>query len=375
MLASTYGRATSSSPGAVVGAAPRYYLGDIPGVKLAHMKGVGIAESWPAARLRRGWSPPAAPPRRVGAQLDVRLPPVCWPARWKAFASTTRDRAADFLTQTQYPRSRSNAPSPPPSAIAASRSTSARRTNCFSAMAGRTRGRGGAGDLSLGGGAEGDSVSFRAPHRGSVIRLNVYPILQQTMSVSLNGHSSRRSLSGAEWRDYDIPLPAFLGARGSNRVTFSFSNSDCLRPTRPRRAGGALVPGGHHHRRIGQSPKTPRSRRSASTSSSTAESLWRDTPTRFPAARLRREGVEPLPRRLGYDPRLAWPGHTRRGATWTTSSRPSPPAATAKTVATFSAPARSPRTAASARPNDIEEHDLLRRLGSVRRACRSLDGS
>ena len=335
----------------------RYYLGDIPGVKLAHMKGVGIAE------IMAGGSP-ASWMVTAGSSSDASVRnwmcgfPLLLASPLEGFRLHYAPSRRHFLTQ---------------------RSTLPEQRAVSAALGdhGFTLHLDPSDELLLGDGwanAEGEGRdSFRwavgrratvvvpraAPH-DRIIRLNAYPIVQQTMSVSLNGHALATLPMVREWRDYDVPAPAQFWREGMNRITFSFSNS--------------MSPGPHDSRELAVSFQTITIVDTGATAEDAevpslrldllldAASLWRNTPTRFPPARLRREGVEPLLGRLGYDPRTAWPRVVRGEIHLDDLAETIAAGSDCEDDTTFVR--RAFAVLLERRPNDIEEHDLLRRLGS-----------
>jgi mannosyltransferase len=337
----------------------RYYLGEIPGVKLAHMKGVGIAE------IMAGGAP-AAWLVTAGSSSDASVRnwmcgfPLLLASPLEGFRLHYAPSRRHFLTQ---------------------RSTLAEQRAVSAALGdhGFTLHLGPSDELLLGDGwanAEGEgresfrwavgrgaTVDFpRAAPRERVIRLNAYPILQQTMGVSLNGHALATLPMAREWRDYDIPAPARFWREGLNTVTFSFSN--------------ATSPGPHDRRELAVSFQTITIVDTGATAEDAevpslrlgadrfldAKTLWRNTPTRFPAAELRREGVEPLLGRLGYDPRTTWPQLARAEIHLDDLAETIAAGSDCEDPASFIH--RAFAVLLERHPNDIEEHDLLRRLGS-----------
>jgi mannosyltransferase len=336
----------------------RYYLGEIPGVKLAHMKGVGIAEIMahgaPAAWLVTAGSSSDASVRNWMCGF-----PLLLASPLEGFRLHYAPSRRHFLTQ---------------------RSTLPEQRAVSAALGDRgfTLHLGPSDELLLGDGwanAEGEGrESFRwalgrratldfprSTPRDRVIRFNAYPILQQTMGVSLNGHALATIRMAREWRDYDVPAPARFWREG-NTVTFSFSN--------------ATSPGPHDGRELAVSFQTITivdvgaiaedaevpSLRLGADRFLDAQTLWRNTPTRFPAAQLRREGVEPLLGRLGYDPRSTWPQVARGEVHLDDLAETIAAGSDCEDPATFIH--RAFALLLERRPNDIEEHDLLRRLGS-----------
>jgi len=166
------------------------------------------------------------------------------------------------------------------------------------------------------------SLTFpRGPKTDRLIRVHAYPLTHaglpaQSMRVTLNGAVIETLTLAPEWRDYQLAAPAELWIEGMNTLTFDFA-----RATAP----SAVDPASTDSRELSTSfawisiedagslrrdePATPRVNtiRAGADRFLDAGTAWRDTLTRLPAGRLRREAVEPLLARLGFDPVQAWP--------------------------------------------------------------------
>ena len=137
--------------------------------------------------------------------------------------------------------------------------------------------------------------------RDRTIRLRALPLPPQTMEVVLNGVSLARFEMTDGWRDYVVSAPKRVWRAGNNTLTFRFAHATVPSPNDPRTLAAALDSvsiGGPAKDR----PPIPNFRLGA-------HLIWRDpeSPARFPAHRLRREQIEPLLGRLGYDPSALWP--------------------------------------------------------------------
>jgi mannosyltransferase len=141
----------------------------------------------------------------------------------------------------------------------------------------------------------------RAP-RDRTIRFDAYPVTPQTMRVSLNGKPLGAITLPHEWREYSMNAPAALWTEGPNTLTFDFEK--------------AIVPSPIDSRELAVSfrwisvgdpkPAPTHATRIAADMFIDANTAWRNTKTNFPPAQLRREPVEALLGRLGFDPLTGW---------------------------------------------------------------------
>jgi hypothetical protein len=174
------------------------------------------------------------------------------------------------------------------------------------------------------------SVTFpRWGQRERTIRMRVLPfhhgsLPAQTIRASLNGQPLGEMTLAPGWTERSLPAPAAAWRDGLNTLTFDF-----LRAAAP----ADLDPKASDHRQLavafswiavedpsvgapalgraalpGAAAPTPRL---ASGPFIDEQSAWRRTRTRFPPASLRREAVEPLIGRLGFDPLEVWPSLAR----------------------------------------------------------------
>lgn len=175
-------------------------------------------------------------------------------------------------------------------------------------------------DLLLGAGWAGAEGSFRwanarratviVPREGHTIRFRAYPITHdslppQTVRITLNGSEIASLTLAPEWRDYEVQAQWH---EGMNELAFEFA-----RVTAP----SALDPDSSDRRELAASfdwiaVDEPRDLivppiRLDTSSFLDRRTAWRNTRTHFPVARLRRDSVEALLARLGFDPQTAWP--------------------------------------------------------------------
>jgi hypothetical protein len=337
----------------------RYYLGDVPNVTLAHMKGVGIADIM-VQRPGASWLVTAGSSSDASVRNWMCGFPLLLASPLEGFRLHYAPSRRHFLTQ---------------------RSTLAEQRAVSAALGDRgfTLHMGPEDELFLGEGwanAEGEGrdafrwavgsramLEFpRASLRDRTIHFNAYPFQPQTIRVSLNGHLLAAVALQDEWRDYTVSAPARFWRAGMNRVTFDFAR--------------AASPGPHDPRELAVSFQTITIADSGTTAEDAevptirlgadrfldARTLWRNTPTRFPAAQLRREGVEPLLGRLGFDPRTTWPLLARGEVHLDDVAETIAAGSDCEDDAAFVR--RAFAVLLERDPNDIEEHDLLRRLGS-----------
>jgi hypothetical protein len=265
----------------------RYYLGEIPNVKLIHMAGVGIAEivvnDAPAS-----WLVTAG----TSGDASVRA----WMCRYPVVLSSALEGF-----RLHYAPSRRD--------LFQHRSSAAEQRAMPAAMRMDD-------DLLLGEGwanAEGSgedafrwAVGKRAtvvlPRRGRTIRFHALPVAPQTVRISLNGKPVGEIALAHEWRDYSIDAPAALWKEGLNTLAFDFEK--------------AIVPSSRDSRELAASfqwiavddakPAPVHGMRIAADTFIDENTAWRNTKTHFPAAQLRRQPVEALLRRLGFDPVVGW---------------------------------------------------------------------
>jgi hypothetical protein len=146
----------------------------------------------------------------------------------------------------------------------------------------------------------------RFGRRDGVIRVNVLPLPPQSMRVSLNGTSLGTIALANEWRDYAIGAPATAWIDGINTLTFEFAHASSPGPNDPRTLAVCFDSISVDASTKADRPLLPSLRIDADRFID-ASSVWRNTRTRFPAARLQRRNVEALLGRLGFDPTSAWP--------------------------------------------------------------------
>jgi len=212
----------------------------------------------------------------------------------------------------------------------------------------------------------------RTARRDRVIRFRAYPITsaalpEQTVRISVNGVQAGELALAPEWRDYAVEGSAARWIDGMNEIVFDFA-----RATAP----AALDPTSADQRElavmfdwiavddvgftsIGKHRSLHPSVRLATERFLDARTAWRNTSTRFPPSQLRRDEVEQLLARLGFDPATAWPQLARGEVhlddvieTIAYGSCDDDPAFVQRTFAVLF----------TRSPNDIERQSLLRLL-------------
>jgi mannosyltransferase len=244
----------------------RYYLGDIPDVRFVYMAGVGIAQIMvdeTAAKAHDTWLVTA------GSSIDTAV--RTWMCRYPVVMSSALE---SFRLHYAHQ------------------------------------------DIAFGEGWANPEGSFRwaignratvklatREHRDHTITFRAYPAAPQTMRVSLNGHALGSIPLANEWRDYTITAPAAFWNEGLNTLAFDFEKAVVPSANDQRPLAVSF-----QHIAIDNAKDTPRI---AADTFIDANTAWRNSNTRFPAATLRRDRIEPLLRRLGIDPVAGWQQLTR----------------------------------------------------------------
>ena len=261
----------------------RYYLGEVPDVKLVHMAGVGIAEivvnDAPASWLVTAGN---------SGDTEVRS----WMCRYPVVLSSSlenfRLHYTGKLPQRSTPAERRVLPA-------------AMRMDDDILLGDGWAGAEGSGETSFRW-AIGQRATVIFPRRGQVIRFQAYPAAPQNVRLSLNGKRFAEIAFAPDWRDYAIEVPAALWIDGPNTLAFEFEKS--------------IVPSSRDRRELAASfrwialddaqPARPYTARIAAGTFIDAKTAWRNTKTSLPAHQLRRAPVEALLIRLGFDPVAGW---------------------------------------------------------------------
>lgn len=162
----------------------------------------------------------------------------------------------------------------------------------------------------------------RGERHARVIRFRAYPLTHaslgaQTLRLSLNGTRLTELTMAPEWREYVVRTPAARWREGMNEVAFEFGRATAPASFDPRSSDHRelatsfdwLAIEDEGFRAMQKPPEVPllSEVRVGAEHFLDARSLWRDPASRFPHAKLRRDFVEELLGRLGFDPRTAWP--------------------------------------------------------------------
>jgi hypothetical protein len=341
----------------------RYYLGEIPNVRLIGMAGVGIAQivvdQSPGAWLVT-----------AGASTDPSV--RTWMCRYPVVSASALEnfRLHYASSRRDFLQTRSRAP----------------ELRAISAALGDRGFTIAAGDeLLFGSGwadAEGDfrwAVGRRATllfprrtPRNRVIRVHALPLSDpalppQNVHVSLNGHLLGAIALAPRWSDYSIAAAAISWKDGLNTLTFDFDRATAPASNDPssvdRRELAAAF------RRISiddagfDSNAVHRDRPLVPSVRLAVDELLPRAPranTRFPAARLRRDPVEALLGRLGIDPVIGWTKLVRGEMRLEDVAETIAAGSDCEDDAAFLQ--RAIAILLERKPNEIEQRDLLRRL-------------
>ena len=293
----------------------RYYLGEVAGVKLIHMRGPGIAQIV-ADQSPAAWLVTA------GATADPSVRQ--WMCRYPLLLSSPLEafRLHYAPSSQHFLRERSG--------LAEQRAAAAALGD-----RGFTLRMGAEDDIVIGSGwalpegsaadpfrwAIGRRATLRFPRfgrRARAIRFHALPVVDaalppQIVHVSVNGHAVGAVTLAPQWSDYSVDSAAAFWNDGLNTLTFDFDRANAPASNDPasmdRRELAAAF------RRISiddagfDSNAIRRDRPLIPSMRLAADELLpeaRKSSTRFPAARLRRDNVEALLGRLGIDPVAGW---------------------------------------------------------------------
>jgi uncharacterized membrane protein len=160
----------------------------------------------------------------------------------------------------------------------------------------------------------------RTGRRDRVIRFRAYPITdkvlpEQTMRISVNGTPAGDLTLAPHWLEYAVTVPAGQWNDGMNEITFEFGRAAAPAVLDPRSGDRRdlavmfdwIAVDDVGFTSINERRSLPPSVRLATEHFLDARTAWRNTSTRFPSSRLRRDEVTQLLARLGFDPSTAWP--------------------------------------------------------------------
>ena len=345
----------------------RHYLGEIAGVKLIHMRGWGIAEivtqQSPAAWLVTAGSSVEPSVRQWMCRY-----PVLLSSPLEGFRLHYAPSAENFLRERSAP--------PEQRAVAA-----ALGDRGFTLHMGPDEeivlGSGWAQPESDGGNAFRWAVGRRATllfprreRRHGAIRFHAYPLNDpslppQNVRVSLNGNPIGAIALAPQWSDYAIDAADVFWNEGMNTLTFDFDRATAPALNDPSSVDHRELAAAFRRISIddvGFDSSSVRRERPLVPSMRLAflPTQGSKTTTRFPAIQLKRDSVEALLGRLGFDPVEGWTklvrGETRLEDVVETIAGGSD----CEDDEAFLR--RAFAILLERRPNDIERRDLLRRL-------------
>lgn len=356
----------------------RYYLGEVAGVKLIHMRGSGIAEivvqQSPAA-----WLVSAG----VSADPSVRQ----WMCRYPVLLASPLEnfRLHYAPSGRNFLRKRST----PPELRAVSAALGDR---------GFTLHVGAGDEMVIGTGwaqPEGSGTDTfrwaigqrstllfpRRERRNRAIRFHAYPLNDPTLPpqkvhVLLNGNTVGAVTLAPQWSDYSVEAAAAFWKEGMNTLTLDFdratapasqdSSSVDLRELAASFQRISIDDVGFDSNAMRHDRPLVPSMRLAADEFLDAQIPHRDTKPRFPAAQLRRDSVEALLGRLGFDPVTGWTKLLRGEVRLDDVAETIAAGSDCEDDVAFLQ--RAFAILLERKPNEIEQRDLLRRLrdGSTR---------
>jgi mannosyltransferase len=335
----------------------RYYLGEIQHVKLVHMAGVGIAEI-----VANG--SPAAWLVTAGSSGDTSV--RTWMCRYPVVASSALEsfRLHYAPSREDFYRTRTG----PPEQRALSAALGDRGFTLDMGpdedplFAGGWAGAEGTGDDTFrwAVGPRATLLFPRGMRHDRTIRFYAYPVLPQTMSISLNGHAIDSIALAPEWREYSVDTPATAWNDGMNTLTFDFEKTVSPSPRDPRQLAASFQSIAIDEHGFTSTRAHVLTMRLAAGQFLDAKTAWRNTATRFPPEHLHREAVESLLGRLGYDPVAGWQKLTRGEVHLDDLAEAIAAGSDCEDDAAFLT--RAFAILLQRAPNDIERTGLLRRL-------------
>jgi mannosyltransferase len=335
----------------------RYYLGEIPHVKLVHMAGVGIAEI-----MANG--SPAAWLVTAGSSGDTSV--RTWMCRYPVVASSALENFRLHYAPSREDFFRTRTGPPEQRALSAALGDRGFTLNMGPdeepLFAAGWAGAEGTGDDTFrwAVGPRATLVFPRRARRDRTIRFYAYPVLPQTMRVSLNGRAIGSIALAPEWRDYSLEVPAVFWNEGMNTLTFDFEKTVSPSPRDPRQLAVSFQSIAIDDHGSTSTRAHVLTMRLAADQFLDARTAWRNTATHFPPEHLHRAAIESLLGSLGYDPVTGWQKLTRgeihlddlAESIASGSDCEDDPAFLTRAFAILLQRA----------PNDIERADLLRRL-------------
>jgi len=342
----------------------RYYLGEIAGVKLIHMKGWGIAEIV-------AHQSPAAWLVTAGASADPSVRQ--WMCRYPLLLSSPLEgfRLHYAPSAQHFLRSRSG-----PAEQHAASAALGDRGFTITADDELLFGSGWAdaeGDFRWAIGRRATLIFPRHERRTRVIRFHALPLDDpalppQNVRISLNGHAIGAVTLAPRWSDTSVVAVAIFWNDGLNTLTFDFDRANAPASNDPSSADRRELAAAFRRISIddaGFDSSAIRSDRPLVPSMrlATDELLLpgaRKTNTRYPAAQLRRDSVEALLGRLGIDPVTGWTKLARGEVRFEDVVETIAFGSDCEDDAAFLR--RAFANLLERKPNEIEQRDLLQRL-------------
>lgn len=347
-----------------------HYLGEVAGVRLIHMKGWGIAEivtqQSPAA-----WLVTAGASAEPSVREWMCRFPVVLASPLEGFRLHYAPSPRHFLRERSGPAELRAV-----SAALGDRGFTLRigSDDAIAIGGGWALPEGSAGDTFRWAVGRRATLMFpRREPRNRTIRFHAYPmhvptLPPQKVHVLLNGNTVGAITLASQWSDYSIEAAASFWKEGMNTLTLDFTRStapDSLDPSspdhRPLAAAFRLISiddAGFDSNAIRRDRPLIPSMHLATDALLPARTMR--SKTRFPPAQLRREPVEALLGRLGFDPVSGWTKIARSEVRLEDF---------AETIAAGSACENDDAFLQRAfaillerKPNEIERKDLLRRL-------------
>jgi hypothetical protein len=285
----------------------RYYLGEIAGVKLIHMRGPGIAQLV-ADQSPAAWLVTAGATADPSVRQWMCRYPVLLSSPLEGFRLHYAPSAQHFLRARSGPAEQRAA-----AAALGDRGFTLRMgvEDDIVIGSGWAQPEGSPGDpFRWAIGRRATLIFPRQGRRDRAIRFNALPLVDpalpaQNVRVSLNGHAIGAVALAPRWSDYSVDAAAAFWNDGMNTLTFDFDRANAP-ASRDRRELAAAF------RRISiddagfdsSSVRPDRPLVPAMRLALLAPPVPGDT--RFPVAQLRRQSVEALLGRLGIDPVTGW---------------------------------------------------------------------
>ncbi len=349
----------------------RYYLGEIAGVKLIHMRGWGIAEIV-AHQSPAAWLVTAGASADPSVRQWMCRYPVLLSSPLEGFRLHYAPSAQHFLRSRSGPAEQRAA-----SAALGDRGFTLRMGADDDVVIGSgwAQPEGSAGDpFRWAIGRRATLIFPRHQRRNRAIRFHALPLHDpalspQNVQVSLNGHAIRSVTLALQWSDYSVDAAAAFWHDGLNTLTFDFDRATAPASNDPSSADRRELAAAFRRISIddiGFDSITIRRERPLVPSMrlATDELLLgaRKTKTRFPGAQLRRDSVEALLGRLGIDPVTGWTKLVRAEVRFEDVTETIAFGSDCEDDAAFLR--RAFAILLERKPNEIERRDLLQRLGN-----------